>query len=305
MINITIDLQASKVSHYLSTWIFIMAMLLSAVAHSSIPNETLSGKEKLNEQLKAGAPLTSNLATSEKSNPTVFTHDLSPWGMFNSADWVVKTVILVLAIASLLTWSVLIAKSFEFFALKQLLRNNLNHLNAAHTLKDAENDSEIRGAARDFIKATETELHLSKDLTNRENGENGIRERVASAVSRGQVASSRNMLRGTGLLATIGSVAPFVGLFGTVWGIMNSFISIAQTNTTNLAVVAPGIAEALLATAFGLVAAIPAVVIYNHFTRQIASAKSLTSDNAAAVLRLVSRDLDRGINLHVVRRKTG
>ena len=113
------------------------------------------------------------------------------------------------------------------------------------------------------------------------------------------------MLTGTGLLATIGSVAPFVGLFGTVWGIMNSFIGIAQANTTNLAVVAPGIAEALLATALGLVAAIPAVVIYNHFSRQIAAAKALTADNAEAILRIVSRDLDREKNLQVVSRKTG
>ena len=78
---------------------------------------------------------------------------------------------------------------------------------------------------------------------------------------------SRRIARGTGILATIGAMAPFVGLFGTVWGIMNAFIGISQAQTTNLAVVAPGIAEALLATALGLVAAIPAVVIYNHLAR--------------------------------------
>jgi biopolymer transport protein ExbB len=94
-------------------------------------------------------------------------------------------------------------------------------------------------------------------------------------------------------LATIGATAPFVGLFGTVWGIMNSFIGIAKSQTTNLAVVAPGIAEALLATALGLVAAIPAVVIYNMLARWIAGYRALYADGSAEVLRLTSRDLDR------------
>jgi biopolymer transport protein ExbB len=103
-------------------------------------------------------------------------------------------------------------------------------------------------------------------------------------------------MRGTSVLATIGATAPFVGLFGTVWGIMNSFIGIAKEHTTNLAVVAPGIAEALLATAFGLAAAIPAVVIYNMFARSIAGYRALLGDASAAVLRLVSRDLDRQVS---------
>jgi len=306
MINTDDRFQPSKMHHYLSRWVLIMAMLLPILAHSSTSTANLTGKEELvDEQLKVGAPPSNKLATLQKSKPLALTHDLSPKGMFHSADWVVKTVMLGLAIASLLTWSVLLAKSFELIPLKRLLKNSLNHLNTAHSLNDAKNNPGINGAAREFIAAAEAELRLSKDLTKHQDGKTGIKERVASSVSRVHVASSRNMLTGTGLLATVGSVAPFVGLFGTVWGIMNSFIGIAQANTTNLAVVAPGIAEALLATALGLVAAIPAVVIYNHFTRQIASAKALSSDNAAAVLRLVSRDLDRGINLQVVRRKMG
>ena len=100
-------------------------------------------------------------------------------------------------------------------------------------------------------------------------------------------------MRGTSVLATI-SDRPFVGLFGTVGGIMNSFIGISKQHTTNLAVVAPGIAEALLATALGLVAAIPAVVMYNMFSRWIAGYRAMHADAAAEILRLVSRDLDRG-----------
>jgi biopolymer transport protein ExbB len=111
-------------------------------------------------------------------------------------------------------------------------------------------------------------------------------------LTRIESAAARRMSRGTGVLATIGSTAPFVGLFGTVWGIMNAFIGISEAQTTNLAVVAPGIAEALLATAIGLVAAIPAVVAYNVFARSIAGHRAMLADASAAVERLVSRDLD-------------
>src|SRR5690606_21792820 len=131
----------------------------------------------------------------------------------------------------------------------------------------------------------------------------GLKERVASHLGRIEAQAARRMSAGTGLLATIGSTAPFVGLFGTVWGIMNAFIGISEAQTTNLAVVAPGIAEALLATALGLVAAIPAVVIYNHFARAIGAYRAQLADVSAAVLRLVSRDLSRGnaADLHRLR----
>ena len=121
----------------------------------------------------------------------------------------------------------------------------------------------------------------------------GIKERVASRLRRLELSAGRQMARGTGLLATIGATAPFVGLFGTVWGIMNSFIGISNTQTTNLAVVAPGIAEALLATATGLVAAIPAVVIYNLFARGIGGYRAMLADYSAMILLLVSRELDK------------
>jgi biopolymer transport protein ExbB len=121
-----------------------------------------------------------------------------------------------------------------------------------------------------------------------------VKERIASRLERVEAAAGRQMIRGTGILATVGSTAPFVGLFGTVWGIMNSFIGISKVQTTNLAVVAPGIAEALLATALGLVAAIPAVVMYNMFSRWVAGYRALYADAAAEILRLISRDLDRG-----------
>ena len=101
-------------------------------------------------------------------------------------------------------------------------------------------------------------------------------------------------MAGTGLLATIGSTAPFIGLFGTVWGIMNAFVGISESQTTNLAVVAPGIAEALLATATGLVAAIPAVVVYNHLARRTAAYRAEMTDLSEGLVRTLSRDIETG-----------
>jgi biopolymer transport protein ExbB len=142
---------------------------------------------------------------------------------------------------------------------------------------------------RELIAAVETELHRSSDLRDSE----GIKERITARFERIEARVGRKMMRATGILATIGATAPFVGLFGTVWGIMNSFIGISKLHTTNLAVVAPGIAEALLATAFGLAAAIPAVVIYNMFARSIAHYRALYADTSVEILTLVSRDLSQ------------
>jgi biopolymer transport protein ExbB len=219
--------------------------------------------------------------------------DLSPWGMFLAADIVVKAVMLGLAFASVLAWTIWFAKTIELIAARRRLRATTAVLNAANSFADCiaqlpERDDHA-GA---LIRAAETELRLSAGLIDAA----GVKERIASRLERIEAAAGRAMVRGTGILATIGATAPFVGLFGTVWGIMNSFIGISKSHTTNLAVVAPGIAEALLATALGLVAAIPAVVMYNTFARWIATYRALQSDAAAEVIRLVSRDLDRSAN---------
>jgi biopolymer transport protein ExbB len=216
-------------------------------------------------------------------------HDLSPWGMFVEADTIVKLVIISLAIASVVTWTVLVAKTFELAAAKHRAKVGLNILMAARTLNEAAQQFQKReGGIAELVRAAVTEANLSADIP----GE-GLKERVASRLERIEADSGRALTFGTSALATIGATAPFVGLFGTVWGIMNSFVGISKAQTTNLAVVAPGIAEALLATAFGLIAAIPAVMIYNHFARSISGYRVLLADGSAAVLRLVSRDLDR------------
>ncbi|QUW66950.1 tonB-system energizer ExbB [Pseudomonas synxantha] len=235
------------------------------------------------------APANETGVVLEEDNTLGMAHDLSPWGMYQNADVVVKAVMIGLAIASIITWTIWIAKGFELLGAKRRLRAEIVHLKKATTLKEASETATKKGTlANTLVHDALEEMRLSANTREKE----GIKERVAFRLERLVAACGRNMSSGTGVLATIGSTAPFVGLFGTVWGIMNSFIGIAKTQTTNLAVVAPGIAEALLATALGLVAAIPAVVIYNVFARSIAGYKAQVSDASAEVLLLVSRDLD-------------
>ena len=221
--------------------------------------------------------------------------DLSPWGMFMAADIVVKAVMVGLVFASVLTWTIWFAKTIELMRARRNMREAIAALAAARSWSDAAAIPKGRGGSVvDLIQAADSELRLSAEGMSA----TGVKERIASRFERIEAAAGRQMIRGTGLLATIGATAPFVGLFGTVWGIMNSFIGISKQHTTNLAVVAPGIAEALLATALGLVAAIPAVVMYNLFSRWIAGYRALHADAAAELLRIVSRDLDRGAFEH-------
>lgn len=212
--------------------------------------------------------------------------------MFIQADIIVKAVMIGLAFASLVTWSVWLAKGLELAGAKRKARSATRKLQRADSLAEATGEIEEgwtrSGPVADLVQAAERELSRSSDLS-----AEGVKERLAIALSRIEASAGRNMARGTGLLATIGATAPFVGLFGTVWGIMNSFIGISKSHTTNLAVVAPGIAEALLATALGLVAAIPAVIIYNVFARAIAGYRALLSDASGEVLQHMSRDLER------------
>ena len=215
--------------------------------------------------------------------------DLSPWGMFLDADVVVKLVIIGLAFASLVTWTVYVAKTLELRRARREVRSGLHILGDAETLAEAHqqlHDADTPVAK--LMQAAAQEIRMSAGAR-----DDGLKERIAWLLERLEMATSRKISRGTGVLATIGSTAPFVGLFGTVWGIMNSFIGISNAHTTNLAVVAPGIAQALLATALGLIAAIPAVMIYNVLARQTAQYRAYLGDASAQVMRLVSRDLDR------------
>jgi biopolymer transport protein ExbB len=212
--------------------------------------------------------------------------------MFMAADIVVKAVTVFLVLASVLTWTVWLAKSFELMAARRRARRARQALERAETLVDgaaALAAQRIKAGAHVALLATATdELRRSTGHSSE-----GVKERVAIALSRMEARAGRRMASGTGVLSSIGATAPFIGLFGTVWGIMNSFIGIAQSKTTNLAVVAPGIAEALFVTGVGLVAAIPAVIFYNIIARSTAGFRAELSDVSAEILRHVSRDMDR------------
>ena len=198
--------------------------------------------------------------------------DLSPWGMFLHADTIVKAVMIGLAVASLVTWTVWVAKSIELFerARRRPARTARRSPSAPTLAQAHEQLRNGKGPVAQLMQAAANEIRLSANLR-----ADGLKERIAWQLERIEMAAGRKISRGTGVLATIGVTAPFVGLFGTVWGIMDSFIGISKAHTTNLAVVAPGIAEALLATALGLVAAIPAVMIYNVLARSTAHYRAL------------------------------
>jgi len=231
-----------------------------------------------------------NAARSLKSTATGGLHELSPWSMFLSADILVKAVMVGLALASLLTWTIFIAKMIELSLVRRGLRSALDKIGDARSLAEAQFALGAKGTVLSaLLAAAMREARLSAGISS----DAGIKERADSSFAEIVRAEARRIRLGMGLLATIGATSPFVGLFGTVWGIMNSFIGISKSQTTNLAVVAPGIAEALLATAFGLAAAIPAVIIYNHFSRVTKGYLELVGRASGAAARLLSRDLDR------------
>jgi len=216
-------------------------------------------------------------------------HDLSPWGMFLNADIVVKVVMVGLVFASLVTWTVWLAKNLELWRATRNGRKALAALNEARSLAEAN----VRLGASSEAVARLLRTAVNEVQASPHPDTESLKERISWLLERVEASAGRRIGRGMGLLATIGATAPFVGLFGTVWGIMNSFIGISNAHTTNLAVVAPGIAEALLATALGLFAAIPAVVIYNMFSRQIGGYRAMLADGSALVMRLLSRDCER------------
>ncbi|WP_375666581.1 MotA/TolQ/ExbB proton channel family protein [Bartonella sp. TT121SHDZB] len=274
----------------------------------------------------------------DNMSAVVTVHDFSPFSMFMAADWVVKAVIILLLLASLMSWTIAFVKIIEITLAKRRVRHELQLILNAQTLtRLAASLKESKGAGVFFLKEVLKEVYLSAQQVhfsapegiNESSGEKnstgesaqtiedilfyekndqcgdasrdvnardvyeGLKERVHSLLSRCLLAATRRVACGSAVLATIGAIAPFVGLFATVWGIMNSFIGIAQSQTTRLDVVAPGIAEALFATAIGLFVAIPAVVMYNSLMRALNGYRSDLGDIAAALERLLSRELDR------------
>jgi biopolymer transport protein ExbB len=212
--------------------------------------------------------------------------ELSPWMMFMSADIIVKAVMIGLAFASLMTWTVFIAKSIELSVASTKLRSALKKIGEARSLAEAQMALGAKeGILPSFLAAALREARMSAGLSS----DAGIKERAASSFSEIVRAEQRRIRIGMGVLATIGSTSPFVGLFGTVWGIMTSFREITAKGAASVTVVAPGIAEALIATAIGLVAAIPAVIAYNLFVSKIKVISSEMETFESDFLNIVKR----------------
>jgi biopolymer transport protein ExbB len=259
------------------------------------PVPTAPGPSAVVQPAAAPAATDATAVSADGDNPprksaTGTLRELSPWSMFLSADILVKAVMIGLAFASLVTWTIFIAKMIELSVVQRKLRAALRKISEARSLTEAQFALGARNSVlSSLLAAAMREARLSAGISS----DSGIKERAASSFAEIVRAEARRIRIGMGLLATVGATSPFVGLFGTVWGIMNSFIGISKSQTTNLAVVAPGIAEALLATAFGLAAAIPAVIIYNHFARVTKAYLELVGRSSGAAARLLSRDLDR------------
>ncbi|HEY1942988.1 MAG TPA: tonB-system energizer ExbB [Roseiarcus sp.] len=287
----TMIAKPSRLAALVVAAVLVAATTAAADAQSAAPAETNGSVAAPAESANPAPPVP--LAAAPVA-PTIGSlapepRDLSPWGMFMTATLVVKAVMTCLMLASVATWTVALAKGLGLLFAKRELRTQIDALARSATLAEAIGRLRGQAALEAPALAAAREIDMSSDLVSAA----GIKERIASRLERLEAAAGRRIARATGVLATTGAIGPFVGLFGTVWGIMNSFVGISKQHTTNLAVVAPGIAEALLATAMGLVAAIPAVVIYNLFSRSIAGYRALYGDGTAEILRLASRDLDR------------
>jgi biopolymer transport protein ExbB len=227
-------------------------------------------------------------------------HSLTPVGMFLAAGAVVKVVMIGLLLASVFSWVLLLTKIFEFGALNKQSDKFLEAFRGARSIADIArigSSEEFEGnPMADMAAAAAQEVELSRQAGLAVGGDHrdSTISRATYAINAVQASLVKRLSGGMVFLASVGSAGPFIGLFGTVYGIMTSFIGIANTNTTNLAVVAPGIAEALLATGIGLFAAIPAVIFYNYFQTRISGYGTRSEGFVAELMNAISRQLDKG-----------
>jgi biopolymer transport protein ExbB len=225
---------------------------------------------------------------------------LTAFQMFMDAQPVVKVVMIGLILSSIFSWTLLVTKLLEFGSLNRASDRFLEAFRGAKSINDmgriAMSDDFEGNPLADMAAAAAQEVELSRQAGLHVSGEHRetTLHRAESAVGAVQSSLGKRLSNGMQFLASVGSAGPFIGLFGTVYGIMTSFINIANTNTTNLAVVAPGIAEALLATGIGLFAAIPSVIFYNYFQTRISAYGARTEGFVAELMNAISRQLDKG-----------
>jgi biopolymer transport protein ExbB len=250
----------------------------------------------------AAAPAAEAAPAADAAAPAPEAHGgkLTVMQMFMDSQWVVKIVMIGLVLCSVFSWMLLITKLIEFNSLNRAADQFVEAFRSAKGINEigrlALSEEFAGNPLADMAAAAAQEVELSRQAGLSVTGEHRDTTigRAQAAVSAVQATLAKRLSGGMQFLASVGSSGPFIGLFGTVYGIMNSFIGIANTNTTNLAVVAPGIAEALLATGIGLFAAIPAVIFYNYFQTRISGFGARTEGFVAELLNAVSRQLDKG-----------
>jgi biopolymer transport protein TolQ len=224
--------------------------------------------------------------------------DFSMWGMFQQADLIVKIVMAMLVFASVWSWTIVLAKKMTLTKLNRRAQRFEDAFWSGEPLDklyDRVKKSSVDPLLNTFVAGMdEWKTATSGGLPGSQSLQAGLQQRVERAMSLSIGREMNNLERGMTFLASVGSTAPFIGLFGTVWGIMNSFTAIAGANNTSLAVVAPGIAEALFATALGLVAAIPAVIAFNVFSTSINRYADRLDAFSAEFMSILSRHLDSG-----------
>jgi biopolymer transport protein ExbB len=277
-----------------------MALMVSAPAFAQNAADPAASAPAAAEPAAAPAAPPAEAAAADLPPEMAHGGKLNVGTMFMDADPVVKVVMIGLMLASLFSWATLITKIIEFRSLNRVTDNFLESFRAAKSISDisriAQSEEFEGNPMADMAAAAAAEIELSRQAGLHVTGEHRDTTigRAQAAVSAVQASLARRLSSGMQFLASVGSNGPFIGLFGTVYGIMNSFIGIANTNTTNLAVVAPGIAEALLATGLGLFAAIPSVIFYNYFQTRISAFGARTEGFVAELMNVLSRQLDKG-----------
>jgi biopolymer transport protein ExbB len=278
-----------------------VALMVSAPAFAQNAAEPAAPAAATAEGNAAAAPADAgNAANAELPPQMQHAGKINIGSMFLDAKPVVKVVMIGLVLASLFSWATLITKLIEFRSLNRVSDTFLEAFRGAKSINDmgriAQSEDFEGNPLADMAAAAAAEVELSRQAGLQVAGEHRDTTigRAQSAVGAVQASLTRRLSSGMQFLASVGSNGPFIGLFGTVYGIMDSFIGIANTNTTNLAVVAPGIAEALLATGLGLFAAIPSVIFYNYFQTRISAYGARTEGFVAELMNAISRQLDKG-----------
>ena len=299
----------TKKSNLLLAFVGAFALMTAAPALAATPATTAPATEAAATTPAEGAAATTPASAEADAEVAPAAEDpgavggeqhgeLTIVGMFMDADWVVKAVMIGLILASIFSWTLLLIKLFEFGSLNRNSDRFLEAFRGARSLADMRRiatSEEFEGnPMADMAAAATEEVELSRQAGLTASHNDSTMMRAQAAVAAVQAGLAKRLSGGQQFLASVGSGGPFIGLFGTVYGIMRSFIGIANTNTTNLAVVAPGIAEALLATGIGLFAAIPAVMVYNYFQTRISGCGTRADQFGTELLNAISRQLDKG-----------